>query len=83
LPINTLWGGFEVALKWLELTFRGFSFQHFSISAFARVWLWAACPGCSRFEVQSSGFRVQGSVSNKLTKTLWGGFRVSLGVASG
>jgi hypothetical protein len=43
LAINTLWGGFEVALVWLELTFRGFSFQHFSfcqsvaLGGFARL----------------------------------------------
>jgi hypothetical protein len=80
LAINRLCGGFDVALVWLELTFCGFSFQPFSISAFARVWLWVAravsrryfcflvsvlcfllavaLPGCSRFEVQGSGFKV-------------------------
>jgi hypothetical protein len=55
LAINRLWGGFEVALVWLELTFRGFSFQHFSLSAFARVWLWVALPGLSDFRLLSVG----------------------------
>jgi hypothetical protein len=49
LAINTLCGGFDVALMWLELTFRGFSFQHFSISAFARVWLSVALTACVIF----------------------------------
>ena len=41
------------------MAFRGFSFQLFSISAFAKVWLGMALPGASKFEVKGSRFKVR------------------------